>query len=140
MTSPKSVPLTKAEFETLSEFRFRLRRFERFSEKAAQGEGVTPLQYFLLLHIKGFPGREWATVGELAERLQAHQHGVVALISRCETLGLVRRQQSSADRRQVEVRLMTKGERVLSHLAALHRDELDSLNGAFAVSFSKSLL
>jgi len=35
------------------------------------------------------PGRDWATVGELAERLQAQQHGVVALISRCEKLEFV---------------------------------------------------
>jgi DNA-binding MarR family transcriptional regulator len=137
MTRTKSAPLKKSDFEILSEFRFQIRRFERFSEKAAQGEGITPLQYLLLLHIKGFPGREWATVGELAERLQAHQHGIVALVSRCETLGLVKRHQSSADRRQVEIHLMAKGERILSHLAALHRDELDSLNGAFAVSFSQ---
>jgi hypothetical protein len=74
--------LAKADFEQLSEFRYQMRRFERFSEQAAQSEGITPLQYLLLLHIKGYPDREWATVGELAERLQAQHHGVVALVSR----------------------------------------------------------
>lgn len=29
--------LTKANFELLSEFRYQMRRFERFSEQAAQG-------------------------------------------------------------------------------------------------------
>jgi hypothetical protein len=82
-------PLSKKEFETLSEFRYRLRRFLRFSEQVTRQRGITPLQYLLLLHIKGFPGRDWATVGELAERLQAQHHGVVALISRCEKLGWV---------------------------------------------------
>lgn len=125
--------LTKPEFEALSEFRFRMRLFERFSEDAAQAEGITPLQYFLLLHIKGFPGRDWATVGELAERLQSKPHGVVALVSRCEALGLVRRRPSATDRRQVEVHLLAKGERVLAHLAALHRAELDSLSGTFSI-------
>ncbi|MFP3561551.1 MarR family transcriptional regulator, partial [Paraburkholderia sp. SIMBA_049] len=62
--------LAKTDFEQLSEFRYQMRRFERFSEQAAQNEGITPLQYLLLLHIKGYPGREWATIGELAERLQ----------------------------------------------------------------------
>ena len=81
--------LTKKDFEQLSEFRYQMRRFERFSEQAAQGEGITPLQYLLLLHIRGYPGRDWATVGELAERLQAQHHGVVALVSRCEALDLV---------------------------------------------------
>ncbi|QSN62787.1 MULTISPECIES: MarR family winged helix-turn-helix transcriptional regulator [unclassified Caballeronia] len=125
--------LTKPDFEQLSEFRYQMRRFERFSERAAQEEGITPLQYLLLLHIKGFPGRAWATVGELAERLQSHHHGVVALVTRCEALGLVRREQSAEDRRQVQVHLEARGEQVLARLAALHRAELKSLDGAFRV-------
>jgi DNA-binding MarR family transcriptional regulator len=125
--------LAKADFEQLSEFRYHMRRFERFSEQAAQGEGITPLQYLVLLHIKGYPDREWATIGELAERLQAQHHGVVALVSRCEALGLVERRVSETDRRQVEVHLLKAGERVLSRLAELHRAELRSLKGAFTI-------
>jgi DNA-binding MarR family transcriptional regulator len=125
--------LNKADFEQLSEFRYQMRRFERFSEQAAQGEGITPLQYLLLLHIKGYPEREWATIGELAERLQAQHHGVVALVSRCEALGLVRRQSSDTDRRQVEVHLLKAGEQLLARLAEMHRTELKSLKGAFNV-------
>ena len=125
--------LAKSDFETLSEFRHQMRRFQRFSENAAQAEGITPLQYLLLLHIKGFPGRAWASVGELAERLQAQPHGVVALVSRCEAAGLVVRRPSSVDRRQVEVHLLEQGERVLNHLAGLHRTQLKSLTGVFSV-------
>lgn len=110
-----------------------MRRFERFSEQAAQSEGITPLQYLLLLHVKGYPGRDWATIGELAERLQSQQHGIVALVSRCEALGLVRRRPSESDRRQVEVHLEKLGETTLAKLAALHRAELKSLKGAFTV-------
>ena len=126
-------PLTKAEFEALSEFRFQIRRFERFSEDAVQACGITPLQYLLLLHIKGFPGREFATVGELAQRLQAKPHGVVALVTRCEDNGLVERRQGSADRRQVEIHLLAEGERMLRHLAALHRTALQSLGSVFPI-------
>ena len=125
--------LAKADFEQLSEFRFQMRRFERFSERAAQNEGITPLQYLLLLHIKGYPGREWATIGELAERLQAQHHGVVALVSRCEAIGLVKRKPSEVDRRQVEVHLLKAGETILVRLAALHQAELKSLQGTFSV-------
>ncbi|HWW73154.1 MAG TPA: helix-turn-helix domain-containing protein, partial [Duganella sp.] len=89
MPSRSLPPLAKDDFAALSEFRYQMRRFERFSEDAVQAQGITPLQYLLLLHIKGFPGRDWATVGELAERLQAKPHGVVALVSRCEAAGLV---------------------------------------------------
>ena len=133
MKTPASSALAKTDFEQLSEFRYQMRRFERFSERAAQGEGITPLQYLLLLHVKGYPGREWATIGELAEGLQAQHHGVVALVSRCEALDLVKRKVSETDRRQVEVHLQNAGETVLARLAALHRAELKSLQGAFSV-------
>ena len=116
--------LDKKDFEALSEFRYRLRRFLRFSEQVTRRNGITPLQYLLLLHLKGFPGRDWATVGELAERLQAAHHGTVALISRCEGLGWVERRQGLADRREVTIHLTTDGERILARMARLHRDEL----------------
>jgi DNA-binding MarR family transcriptional regulator len=86
-----------------------------------------------MLQIKGYPGREWATVGELAERLQAKHHGVVSLISRCEAAGLVRRDISSDDKRRVEVKLTGKGEKCLEQLANLHRAELRSLRDEFIV-------
>jgi DNA-binding MarR family transcriptional regulator len=125
--------LNKADFTVLSEFRYQMRRFERFSENAAQAEGITPLQYLLLLHVKGYQGRDWATVGELAERLQAQQHGVVALLTRCEAAGLVRRKPSALDRRRVEVHLLPAGESILLRLAAIHRAELQSLTGVFVI-------
>ena len=115
--------ISKREIEALSQFRYQLRRFLRFSEQVTRRNGITPLQYLLLLHIKGFPGRDWATVGELAERLQAQHHGVVALTSRCEKLGWVVREQGKTDRREVEVHLTAKGERMVAKMAALHRDE-----------------
>lgn len=128
-----SKPLNKREFEALSHFRYQLRRFLRFSEEITRQYGVTHLQYLLLLHIRGYPDREWATVGELAERLQAHHHGVVSLVSRCEKLGLVTRKQSKVDRREVEVHLTAKGSKTIDQLARLHRDELLKLQGIFRV-------
>src|SRR5487761_2521328 len=123
--------MAKAEFEALAKFRYQLRRFLRFSEEATRRKGVTPLQYLLMLQIKGFSGREWATVGELAERLQAKHHGVVALISRCEKAGLVVRNSSRGDLRLVEVQLTRQGEQCLEQLARLHRAEHQSMQGKF---------
>lgn len=120
--------MAKTDYEKLAHFRYQLRRFLRFSEEVTRRDGMTPLQYLLLLQIRGFPGREWATVGELAERLQAKQHGVVSLISRCEASGLVRRSASLSDGRRVEVTLTRKGEERLERLARLHRAELGALN------------
>lgn len=125
--------LIKRDFEILADFRYQIRRFERFSEEITRQHGITPLQYLLLLHIKGYPDREWATVSDLAERLQAQHHGVVALVSRCEKLGFVARRRSQQDRRLIEVHLLQTGEMVLEKLARLHRSELLSLKGRFVV-------
>lgn len=126
--------VSKADFEALAHFRYQLRKFLRFSEDVTQSNGITPLQYRLMLQIKGFPGRDWASVTELAERLQSKHHGVVALVSRCESLNLVSRQASESDLRQVEVRLTPTGEQCVNRLARLHRDELDSLHGLLTIS------
>lgn len=126
-------PLSKAEFERLAQFRYQLRRFLRFSEDVARRQSLTMTQYLLLLQIRGFPGRDWATVGELAERLQAKPHGVVSLVSRCEALGLVVRRANAEDRRVVEVRLTADGMRLVERLAQQHRAELISLRGRFVV-------
>lgn len=131
--------LSKKEFETLSNFRYQLRRFLRFSEQISRKHGVTHLQYLLLLQIKGTSDLEWATVSELAERLQAHHHGVVSLVTRCEKLGLVRREQGRTDRREVEIHLTPKGEKTLDKLARIHIDELLNLQGIFQVPSTHEL-
>lgn len=134
MTPSSSKKLKKSQYEALSEFRYQLRRFLHFSETAARNAGLTPLQYLLMLHVRGFPGRDWATVNELADRLQMQHHGVVALLTRCEEVGLVRRQKSTVDRRMVEVHLQAKGAMQLERLAALHEAELCSLGDTFQVA------
>lgn len=124
MQAAKPKPISKNQLRALSAFRHNLRRFLRFSEDAAREAGITVLQYQLLLHIAGFEGREWATVGELAELLQSKPNGVVALVSRCEDLGLVRRKPGRQDRRQVEVHLLAKGRRHINALAVQHQEPL----------------
>ena len=94
-----------------------------------------PTQYLLLLHIRGFPGRASATVGELAERLQASPHGTAALIGRCVRLSLVTKRRSVDDSRRVEVHLTARGLRVVNKIARRHRDELHSLRDVFRVAY-----
>ncbi|HZY15239.1 MAG TPA: MarR family transcriptional regulator, partial [Ramlibacter sp.] len=117
-------PLDKAGLERQSQFRYELRRFLRFGEEAARAAGVTAVQYHLMLHTQAFPGRTWASIGELAERLQTQPHGAVALVSRCEEAGLVRRHQNKEDGRLVEVHLTEKGRRLVDVLAVQHHDQL----------------
>lgn len=129
----KPAPITKRHYEALANFRYRVRKFLRYSEELTRQHGITPLQYQLMLHIKGYPGREWAQIGELAERMQAQHHGVVSLVTRSEKAGLVRREVDPDDRRAVRVRLTADGERSLRRLAQLHRDELLKLREEFVV-------
>lgn len=124
-----SKPMTLRQYRAMADFRYELRRFLRYSEQVTRRHGVTPLQYQLLLQVKGYPGREHATIGELAERLQAKHHGAVALVSRCEEAGLVARRNSVEDRRAVVVELTAKGERLIEKLARLHRNELLAIQG-----------
>jgi DNA-binding MarR family transcriptional regulator len=125
--------ITKRQYEVLAGFRYELRRYLRYSEEITRQYGVTPLQYQLLLQVKGYPERESATVSELAERLQAKHHGVVSLVTRCELTGLVERRAGTEDRRVVYVHLTAKGHDCLERLVELHRGELLKLHGQFFV-------
>ena len=125
--------LTKQEYVALSNFRFQLAGFLRFSEAAARSAGITPKQYLLLLHICGAPGRKWASVGELAVRLQSSAHGTVALVNRCIAANIVCKHRSDEDARRVEVHLTSRGRRLVARIAARHRIELRSLREAFQV-------
>lgn len=124
-------PLGNSVYQRLAHFRYRLRRFLRMSESLCQDNGTTPLQYQLMLQVKGASDKEWATIGELAEKLQSQHHGVVALVDRCEKMGLVERRPGREDRRTVEIHLLPKGERLLERIALLHQSELKLLKEEF---------
>lgn len=125
--------LTKQDFEALARFRFGIRRYLHFSEETVRRHGLTPQQYQLMLALKGFPGREWATVRELADRLLLRHHSVVELVNRAQRQGLVERAPHPDDARAVRVQLSTDGEQILARLSALHRDELRRMNATLAL-------
>jgi DNA-binding MarR family transcriptional regulator len=126
-------PLMKQDFEALARFRFGIRRYLRFSEETVRGHGLAPQQYVLLLALKGFPSREWATVRELADRLQLRHHSVVELVNRAQGQGLVERAAHPDDARAVRVVLTEDGEAILARLSALHRDELRRMELALSL-------
>lgn len=119
--------ITKAHYETLAELRYALRQFLRFSENAAQAAGVTPQQHQAMLAIKGFPGRDHITIGELAERLQILHHSAVGLANRLVAENYARRAPDQNDRRQVRLTLTIRGETVLEKLSATHREQLQRI-------------
>jgi DNA-binding MarR family transcriptional regulator len=126
-------PLTKQDFEALARFRFAIRRYLRFSEEIVRQHGLAPQQYVLLLALKGYPDRDWATVRELADRLQLRHHSVVELVNRAQAQGLVQRAAHPGDGRAVQVLLTADGEAVLNRLSALHRDELGRMGSVLRV-------
>src|ERR1051326_2190354 len=107
----------------LARFRYELRKFMRFSEKAARAAGITPQQHQLLLGVAGYTGRGWATVSELAEFLQERHNGVVMLIERALKNGFVSKEHGTNDRRFIHVKLTRKGERLLDKLTTLHEQQ-----------------
>ncbi len=123
--SPQKADLTRHEYEQLASFRHALRRFSRHTELESRRVGLTPQQYQLLLAIKGFPGRDWANISELAERLQIRHNAVIGLVNRAEERGLVVRRQDTmgGDRRMVHIYLTPEGESALAVLASALTDE-----------------
>ncbi len=113
-----------ANYVALAAFRHALRHFLDFSAGAARAAGLTPQQHQALLAIKGFPGRDPATVGGLAERLCLRPHSAVGLVDRLARRGLLQRRPDRRDHRRVQVRLTARGEALLARLSAAHRDEL----------------
>jgi DNA-binding MarR family transcriptional regulator len=111
----------------LASFRYLLRKFLRFSESAAREIDITPQQHQLMLGIAAFTGSGKATVSELAEFLQERHHSVVGLIDRAVLSGLVRRENTSSDRRVVVVSLTSRGRSILKKLSVKHRSELNRL-------------
>ena len=130
MEGKKETPddqLTKADYQAQAEFRYALRQFLRFSEETTRAVGMTTQKYQALLAIKGFPDREFITIGELAERLQVKHHSAVGLVDRLVQKGLVRRAAGEKDRRQVYVHLTPQGEDLIEQLVLSHRKELSGL-------------
>lgn len=118
---------TREDFEHLLAFRSSLRRFQRWSEDQARTAGLTHVQHQLLVAVKGHPGSEPPTVGELADYLLLRHHSAVELIDRAEAARLVARVTDDHDARLVRIRITVKGERILRELTPAHLVELHGL-------------
>jgi len=116
--------MQRKDYEALAAFRYALRKFFRFSEEAAAQSGLSIRQYQALLTIRGFPGRDEVTIGEIAEWLQIRHHSAVGLVDRLALQHLVTRKRGKADKRQVYIRLTSKGKKILEKLAMLNKQEL----------------
>jgi DNA-binding MarR family transcriptional regulator len=131
--------LTTSDYQALAELRYYLRQFVGFSEQVARVAGLEPQQHQLLLAIRGFPGGNPATVGDLAQRLNLRHHSAVELINRTEERGFVRRRRADEDRRQVFIELTGEGETVLRKLSLHHLAELQSTGPALVEALTRLL-
>jgi len=119
--------LRKPDYEVLAEFRRALRAFTAFSAAAARAAGLTPQQHQALLVIKGAPGRETATIGEIAASLMIRPHSAAELVDRLAQLRMVERAVDPDDHRRVQVALTEQAESVLDGLSAEHLRELGAI-------------
>lgn len=130
---------SQADYRTLAELRYQIRRFLRIREVAAREAGVEPQQYLLLLQLKGLMGQRPPTIGVLADRLQLEHHSTVELVDRLVRRGMVARRREGPDRREVLVQLRPAGEAVLRKLAHYSLRELRT-EGPVLLSALKRLL
>lgn len=116
--------LTLADYQSLAELRYHIRRFLHFSEQVVRKGGLEPRQHQLMLTLRGLPTGTRPRIAELAERLQIQHHSTVELVNRLAAGGYVRRHRGDDDRREVLLSLTPKGEKILRELSLHHRDEL----------------
>jgi DNA-binding MarR family transcriptional regulator len=117
------IGLKDADYQSLANFRYELRKFDRYSEAAAREAGLTPRQHQALLAIRAGPEAS-LHVGDVAERLLLRPHSASELVDRMEAQGLVRREADAQDRRQVTLHLTERSETLLEQLSRSHRTEL----------------
>jgi DNA-binding MarR family transcriptional regulator len=126
MRRGKAAPaaLRAEDYTKLAQFRYALRRFLRFSERAAGQVGLTGQQYQAMLIVRSRAEDEPITIAELARELLVRHHSAVGLVDRLVAHGHLVRDRASKDHRKVQVRLTPKGERELGRLASIHRRKL----------------
>lgn len=128
----KTGAMGNSAYAALAQFRLQVRTFLAFSETAAQRAGLTPQQHQALLAIKGFAGRDAASVGDVARFLLIRHHTAVGLVDRISKLGLIKRVADPQDARRVLVKLTAKGEQKLRALSRIHLQELRAASPALS--------
>lgn len=123
----KARRVPESDLRALAAFRYELRCFLAFSEQAARERGVEPQQHQLLLALGGLPATMRPNIRSLAERLCVQHHSAVALVDKLEERGLVCRERSTEDKREVLVRLTAAGAELLQELSLLHRGHLQNV-------------
>ena len=133
----KRFELATGDYAQLASFRHVLRGFLRFSEDAAANVGLTSQHYQAMLILRGWPQDQPVSINDLAQQLLIKHNSAVGLVDRLVDEGLIVREPSTIDRRKVELRMSSRGRRVLAKLAATHRQELRRISPIMERFFSE---
>jgi DNA-binding MarR family transcriptional regulator len=126
----KMTPLHPDDYEALAELRYLGRKFLRFSKDWLRANaGLNPEQYEALLAMKASSSPKGLTISELSERLQVRHHSAVNIVDRLVESKLITRKPAETDRRQRNVELTPKGEKLIEKLASVHHKELRNRSG-----------
>ena len=98
---------------------------------ALKEHGITPTQYNVLRILRG-AGKDGLCRNEVRDRMVAQVPDVTRLLDRLEDAGLIERERSTEDRRQVGTRITARGLELLGELdepvAEIHRRQLGHLS------------
>src|SRR5262245_3967497 len=98
---------------------------------ALKEHGITPTQYNVLRILRG-AGKDGLCRNEVRDRMVAQVPDVTRLLDRLEDAGLIERERSTEDRRQVATRITQKGLDLLGQLdepvAAMHKRALGHMS------------
>jgi DNA-binding MarR family transcriptional regulator len=123
--------LSQAHYRGLAEFRYQIRRFVSFSERAARAAGLDPPQHQLMLAIGGLPPSKRPNLPTLAERMCLEPEACQALADALLNRGLVRWTANPTDRRERLLALTEHGHALLRSLTRLHRNQVLSVGPTF---------
>jgi DNA-binding MarR family transcriptional regulator len=125
----------RSEYQARAEFRFLIRKFLAFAEKAAREVRLTARQHEALLAIVGSPSP--TSISDLAECLVIKHHSAVGLVDRLEKAGLIFREKNAENYREVGVVATPKALKLLKKLAPSHRAELQRITPAMKDALRK---
>lgn len=128
-------PAERSEYQARAEFRFLIRTFLAFTERAAGEVNLTARQHEALIAIVG--SSTPLSIRDLSECLVVKHHSAVGLVDRLEKSGLILREQNPDNYREVLLFITAKAFKLLQKLAPSHRSELKRMSVLMNKALSK---
>lgn len=130
---PEAEPkrLQVGHYRALAEFRYQIRRFVSFSERAARQMGLEPQQHQVLLAIRGLPPPKRPNLPTLAERMCIEVAACETIVGSLIGRGLLRWTANPTDRREQLLTLTPPARALLRKLTVMHRNQMLAVGPTF---------